>query len=180
MRSIHQRTQSVALVLSVALMTDRASAAEYLCNFEEACLTAQSDQCNDVQEWLLVRTSPDSWVSQTNLGLQSESLFGDSDLFGTPGILSGNIVPAAFRTDFPGRLLAASPRLNMAERVKDITDQTGLRLSVIAPNLFTSPTEMMTMPKVRLDISDGLKSSFSVAGPLRANLTYTGNCEELN
>ncbi len=180
MKKICQRILLPSFIVICTLTSTGASAAQYLCSFQTACLLSKPDQCEDVDELLMIRTPPDSWYWQVKDDVFAYPMAGDSDLFGTPGILSGQIVPAVFRRELPTKFLAASPRLNMAERVNSVTDQTNLRLSVSGPDLFTSPAEMLTTPQVSLEILENLKASFTVRGPLRASLSYAGTCEEWN
>lgn len=172
-----QAAISIALVGSH--IAGPANAAEFHCRFDLMCLTQNLAVCQDVAGQLLIRTPPDSVVSGFSDADDGFSFLGDTDLFGTPGILPGQIVSAVARMSFPDSFRTADKQINMAERITDVTEGPNFALHVTGPNIYVSPSEALSTPYLELEVVQDMSAKFSVSGRLRIDQTFHGKCEAL-
>ncbi len=173
------RKGAVFCILGLLASTQTAVAAQFLCSFDETCtVLTQSEECTETNEMIFVRTPPHADFRSFIPDPDIQNFIGDTNVFGTPGILPGESVPASLRQSFPDGFRRTAVRLNMTKRTREATADDDDRLKVIAYSNVVNNTGALTQPKMVLSIHNDFDATFVVGADQWRDLIYHGTCEE--
>ena len=184
MKSISNRCSSkkgiIFCLVWLLASTQTTFAAQFLCSFGKACeVDAQSEECIETNEIIFVRTAPDAVFPSFEPDPDSKDFIGDTNVFGTPGILFGDGVPASLRQSFPDSFRRAAVRLNTAKRARETTSDEVSRLTVIAYSHVISSTGSLAIRQILFSIDDHLDATIKVGVDPWRDVIHHGTCEDL-